>query len=453
MKRILLAASLATMAVQPQAGAWAQTQVQDQTHTQPQILAQAASATSSPAARRDFPIVIKPGLAAVISLGNGDTQQASVRVGDGPLQPLATFDDDTVDQVQAVDINHDGYRDLILGQSGGSTQLFARLFLYQPDRRGYQEIAHPDNASPCKGFVNPVIDDKQPVIHVACRYGAASNGFEDYVLRPDGTVRATSWGTQALFALESEAAELTYRFREDGAIDRIDIEGEGSPLEGGTVPVSRLDLYDTPDVNARPGTTAAEGEHLDVVALRPPEWLQVRYADKTAGTVLKWVRYGDLRVDKHRLATPSPKDRLTLELADTLADWNGEDGGQFMVSVANHGDGPVALNAPRVWLLLTNAQGERIVHPLYQREGDTLHPANPLGLARDPVVWAAGEDGKPTYQVNDNGYSSVPFLPALAPGKYRAAAVLTDPGNLAAPIVSNDVRFDYPLPKRPPAAQ
>jgi len=426
-KRIFLAAALAALAGQVQAQAQA--------------------------APRNVPFSIKAGLPGVVTISSGDTQQATVRVGDGPEQPLGSFDADAVDQIQAVDINHDGYRDLILGQSGGSTQLIARLFLYRPDSGGFKEIVHPDPSSPCRGFVNPVIDEKQAVIHVACRYGAASNGFEDYVLRPDGTARATSWGTQALFGLESEAAELTYRFREDGSIDRIDIEGEGSPLEGGAVPVSKLDLMDAPDVNATPAMTATEGEHLDVVALRPPDWLQVRYASKTAGVVLKWVRYADLRVDKHRLVAPSSPRPLTLDLADTLADWNGEDGGQFIVSVANTSDAPVVLNAPRVWLLLSNAQGHRIVHPLYPRDADTLHPANPLGLARDPIVWATGEDGKPAYLVNDNGYSNVPFLPALAPGKYRAAAVLTDPGNLAQPIVSNDITLDYPLPKRPPAPQ
>lgn len=427
MKRIFLVAALAACAGQVQA------QVQ--------------------AAPRNVPFSIKTGLPGVVTVSSGDTQQATVRVGDGPEQPLGSFDADAVDQIQAVDINHDGYRDLILGQSGGSTQLFARLFLYRPDHGTFQEIVHPDPSSPCRGFVNPVIDEKQAVIHVACRYGAASNGFEDYVLRSDGTARATSWGTQALFGLESEAAELSYRFREDGSIDRIDIEGEGSPLEGGAVPVSKLDLTDTPDVNATPTMAATEGEHLDVVALRPPDWLQVRYASKTAGVVLKWVRYADLRVDKHRLVAPSSPRPLTLDLADTLADSNGEDGGQFIVSVANTSDAPVALNAPRVWLLLTNAQGHRIVHPLYQRDADTLLPANPLGLARDPIVWAAGEDGKPAYLLNDNGYSNVPFLPALAPGKYRAAVVLTDPGNLAQPIVSNEISFDYPLPQRPPASQ
>ncbi|WP_248293332.1 DUF4141 domain-containing protein [Achromobacter sp. Bel] len=405
------------------------------------------------AAPRAYPYPIKAGLSGLVKISGGDAQRVTVRVGNGPEQQLGRFDDEEVDQMASVDIDHDGYRDLVLGQSGGGTQLITRLFLYRPASGAFQEIQHPDKTSPCRAFVNPVFDDKQARISVGCRYGAASNGAEEYVLRPDGTVHATSWSTQALFGLDDAPAELTYHFREDGSTARIDIEGEGSPLEDGTVPVSKLDLYDTPDVNARPAMTAAEGEHLDVVAIRPQDWLQVRYASKTAGNVLKWVRYGDLRVDKHHLPAHPPQGGLELELADTLADWSGEDGGTFLLSVANRGEAPVQLKAPRVWLLLTNAQGDRIVHPLYSREGDTLHPANPLGFARDAVVWRPDEDGKPAYMVNDNGYGSVPFLPALAPGKYRAAAVVTDPGNLAQPIVSNAIGFDYPLPKRPPAPQ
>ena len=312
------------------------------------------------AAARDYPYPIKAGLSGVVRISGGDAQRATVRVGNGPEQQLGNFDDEEVDQMASVDIDHDGYRDLVLGQSGGGTQLITRLFLYRPATGTFQEIRHPDEASPCRGFVNPVFDDQQARISVGCRYGAASHGGEEYVLRPDGTVRATSWTTQALFGLDDAAAELTYRFREDGSIEHIEIEGEGSALEDGTVPVSKLDLYDTPDVNARPTMTAAEGEPLDVVAIRPRDWLQVRYASKTAGEVLKWVRYGDLRVDKHQLPAHPPQGGLELELADTLGDWNGEDGGTFLLSVANRGEAPVQLKAPRVWLLLTNAQGDHI---------------------------------------------------------------------------------------------
>ncbi|QVQ26470.1 SH3 domain-containing protein [Achromobacter deleyi] len=427
MKRILFAAMLAT-------------------------LGQGASA-------RDFPYPIKDGLSAVVTTSGDGEERATVRVGNGPEQLLGVFDEE-IDQMGSVDINHDGYRDLVLGQSGGSTQIIARLFLYRPGDGGFQEILHPDSkASPCHGFVNPDFDPGRAAFSVACRYGAASNGFENYVLRPDGTAHATSWATQALFALEVDQADLTYRFREDGSVAGIDIEGEGSPLDGGTVPVGRLDLYDTPDVNARPTMTAAEGEHLEVVALRPRDWLQVRYASKSAGEVLKWVRYGDLRVDKHQYR-PSPPDATGLELTlfNYLGDWNDEEsGGRFTLRLDNRGPAPARLVLPRVWLLLINAQGDRIVQPLFQRDAVTLEApgapaqATATGLADTPVLWRKDEDdgGRLAYMIRAGDAGYVPVVPGLAAGRYRATAVVTDPGNLGEPLYSNQVEFDFPFPKRP----
>jgi len=81
------------------------------------------------AAPRDYPYPIKAGLSAVVKISGGDAQRATVRVGNGPEQQLGSFDDEEVDQMASVDIDHDGYRDLVLGQSGGGTQLITRLFL------------------------------------------------------------------------------------------------------------------------------------------------------------------------------------------------------------------------------------------------------------------------------------------------------------------------------------
>lgn len=421
------------------------------------ILLAAALATLGQAAQaRDITYAIKDGLPAVVSISDGAEQHVTVRVANGPVQQLGTFDDDAIDQVESVDIDHDGYLDLTLGQSGGSSQLFARLFLYRPKDGTFQEIQHPGQDSPCRQFVNPVIAKEQAAISVACRFGAASNGAEEYVLRPDGTVRATTWSTQALFDLETDQAELTYHFREDGTIDRIDINGDGSPLDSGTVPVSKLDLYDAPDVNSHPSMTAAEGEALTVIALRPHGWLQVRYASKTAsGDVIKWVRHSDLRVDKYQYqAGPPPADGLDLTLFNYLGDWDDESGGRYTVRLDNRGTAAVSLASPRLWLLLINARGDRITHPLYARDAVTLGAADTpgqaamVGWADDPIVWRKDEDGTYAYMVNDNGYRYVRLVPDLAPGKYRAAVIVTDPGGVARPIYSNEVRFDFPFPKR-----
>lgn len=65
------------------------------------------------------------------------------------------------------------------------------------------------------------------------------------------------------------------------------------------------------------------------------------------------------------------------------------------------------------------------------------------------MVWRPGEDGKPAYQVNAGNGRYVPFFPDLAPGRYRLAVALTDPGSLAEPVYSNQIEVDLPFPKRP----
>lgn len=418
------------------------------------LLAAVLATMGQSATAREFSYPIKAGMPATVTTNGGEHERATVRVGSGSEQALGEFDEE-IDEMLAVDIDHDGYQDLVLGQSGGGSQVVSRLFLYRPDNGGFQEIRHPGgDASPCHGFVNPSFHAERPEFSVACRYGAGSHGFEEYVLRPAGTVHATSWTTQALFELETAQAELTYRFTDGGAIDGIDIEGEGSPLEDGVVPVSKLDMYDAPDVNARPSMTAADNEPLQVVAVRPRGWLQVR----TAGDALKWVRYGDLRVDKHRYQpAPPAEDGLELTLFNYLDEWDDEEsGGRFTLGLDNHGAAPITLPAPRVWLLLINDRGDRIVHPLLLADRIALGPAHgPAGtsgiaLADAPVRWQPdeGNDGKPAYMIRENEASFVPVLPELAKGRYRMTAVVTDPGGLQAPLYSNEVEIDYPFPKR-----
>ncbi len=191
------------------------------------LLAAMLATLGQGACAREFPYPIKAGLSATVTTRGGEPDRATVRVGNGPEQPLGDFDEE-IDQMQAVDIDHDGYQDLALGQSGGGSQVQTRLFLYRPATGGFQEVRHPGgDASPCRGFVNPVFDAERPAFSVGCRYGAASHGFEEYVLNPDGTARATSWTTPA---------KLTYRFREDGSLDRIEAEEEDSPQEDGGAP-------------------------------------------------------------------------------------------------------------------------------------------------------------------------------------------------------------------------
>lgn len=163
------------------------------------LLGAVLAAIAQNACARDYPYEIAPGLPAVVSIADLPRQQLSVRAGKGPRQALADFGgDEEVDQFQDVDVDHDGYRDFVVGQSGGSGQVHARIFLYRPGEGGFRELRHPDSAaSPCRGFVNPVFDPARPAFAVACRYAADNFGFEEYSVCPDGTARATSWSRRS----------------------------------------------------------------------------------------------------------------------------------------------------------------------------------------------------------------------------------------------------------------
>ncbi|WP_249292249.1 LTA synthase family protein [Achromobacter ruhlandii] len=254
------------------------------------LLAAVLAGFSAGALARDHAYDIKPGLRAVVNIDGAAEQRVSARVGKGAPQALARLDDETVDVLETPDIDHDGYRDLVIGQSGGAGQVHARLFLYRPQERRFQEIVHPaPDASPCHRFVNPVFDARRAAFTTGCRYGADRNGTEDYALRADGTARPLRWTTQALFDLEDTAFDLTYGFHEDGTVADIAIDGDGWPLDGdGTVPFDRLDLYDAPDVQALSARATKAGDRLDIIALRPhwqQDWRFDRFLSEGNGTI------------------------------------------------------------------------------------------------------------------------------------------------------------------------
>ena len=265
------------------------------------------------AGARDHAYQIKPGLTAVVTVSGQDRHAVSARVGSGPVQPLAVMDDEAVDVFETPDIDHDGYADLAIGQSGGGTQARMRLFLYRPNEGRYQEIRHPaPEASPCHGFVNPVFDTGKPAFSTGCRYSADSLGEESYTVRPDGSAVPVSWTTQVWFPQASAKVDAQYEFHGDGTVARILLEGEGSPFDGGdnVAPFDRVDLYDAPDITSGPSAQLRAGERYDVVALQPAGWLRVRLPGRQGGAALKWLRYADLVTGRHGKTSPAQTGAL-----------------------------------------------------------------------------------------------------------------------------------------------
>lgn len=441
------------------------------------LLAAVLAGASAGALARDHAYDIKPGLPASVAIDGASEQRVRVRVGNAAPQEIARLNDEEVDYFETPDIDHDGYRDLVIGQSGGGGQVHARLFLFRPRQGGFHEIAHPaPSTSPCHQFINPVFDAGKAAFSTGCRYSADRYGTEDYALRPDGTARPLQWTARALFDLEDSTFDLTYAFHEDGAVARIQIDGEGAPLDGdGRVPFERIDLYDAPDVKALSTQAARGGDRLDVIALRP-QWLQVRPAGAAADAPAKWVRYADLKIDKHRYAPPRrpPASGLMLSVYGHLGTTLYEAAGRFTLHVSNLGPGPVRLQSPRVWLLFIDAQDHRTLQPLYQRPPVTLaapaapapaapRPAYGAGADRvtppapaphvaqwadEPVLWRQDEAGAFGYQVSAGNGQYAPFFPDLAPGRYRLVVALTDPAAATEPVYSNVIEVDLPFPKR-----
>ena len=75
-------------------------------------------------------------------VGTGPARGLGAR-GRGPVQQLAVLDNEAVDVFETPDIDHDGYADLAIGQSGGGTQARMRLFLYRPNEGTTRRSAIP----------------------------------------------------------------------------------------------------------------------------------------------------------------------------------------------------------------------------------------------------------------------------------------------------------------------
>ena len=145
----------------------------------------------------------------------------SARVGGGPVQQLAVLDNEAVDVFETPDIDHDGYADLAIGQSGGGTQARMRLFLYRPNEGTTRRSAIPrPRPAPATASSIPYSTPASPP-STGCRYSADSQAQESYAVRPDGTAVPVSWITQIWFPQASAKVEARYEFHGDGTVARI----------------------------------------------------------------------------------------------------------------------------------------------------------------------------------------------------------------------------------------
>ncbi|WP_143277198.1 hypothetical protein [Bordetella genomosp. 1] len=397
----------------------------------------------------------------------GLAQTLFVRVGEAEPVALATLDDEEVDVFDSGDFDGDGHDDFLVGQSGGTQNVQTRMFRYDPTARHYVELQHPGGAaSPCKGFVS-ITRAEDPDDHSffgSCRYSVNSYGHEVYRFDAEGKVVPTVWQVPVSLDSSLEPIEVVTRFSADGSVSSIDIEGDNDlPLgPDKQVLVSRLDLYDAPDAARRSGMYVVENDRVAVLDAKPGGWIKIRYDSKRAGELVKWVRYDEMTFDKYAYGGPAKSPQA---LALNVFDYFGRAGdalaSTFTLTVDNPTDVSVALQNPRIRLLLIGDKNQRTLHSLYTREPVTLgpHAGGRDGSRRatggqkykpgatwddNPVQWIQQADGSRRYVLHVEGAAYVTFLPPLVPGRYRMIAVLTDPA-LERPVYANEVTFDYPL--------
>ena len=230
------------------------------------------------AGARDHTYQIKPGLTAVVTVSGQNRHTVSARVGKGPVQQLAVMDDEAVDVFETPDIDHDGYADLAIGQSGGGTQARMRLFLYRPneDATRRSAIPLPRPAPATASSTRSSTPASPPSQRVADTAPTARRGKLRRAPRRHGRSRVL------------DHADLVPAGKREGRGPvRVPRRRHGGPNPAGRRRLAvrrrrqrgaldRVDLYDAPDITSGPSTQLRAGERYDVVALRPAGWLQVR---------------------------------------------------------------------------------------------------------------------------------------------------------------------------------
>lgn len=262
------------------------------------------------AGARDHTYQIKPGLTAVVTVSGQNRHTVSARVGKGPVQQLAVMDDEAVDVFETPDIDHDGYADLAIGQSGGGTQARMRLFLYRPNEGRYQEIRHPARGQPLPRLRQPGLRRRQARL---------LNGLPIQRRQPGRGKLRRAPRRHGRSRVLDHADLVPAGKREGRGPVRVPRRRHGGPNPAGRRRLAvrrrrqrgaldRVDLYDAPDITSGPSTQLRAGERYDVVALRPAGWLQVRLPGQKDAAALKWLRYVDLVIDRHGLAPSAQGD-------------------------------------------------------------------------------------------------------------------------------------------------
>ena len=361
--------------------------------------------------------------------------------------------------IEIYDINNDGHMDLVLNSEEHQSN-HALIFLFDPKSSSYTELSYPGHE-----FSNLIITEQEPGMIISYINGQEwlKFGFNKRSeLYRCGESHVLSDDQLALYLYQIRMYNL------DGTIKSIRLETfEDAKIPLLEVKVARLQLYDKPEYHAGSNIYVEKGDFLEITAFEGKEWLRIKhkYAKKT---LERWVNVSALKMDISKLQYVEESKGLNLVMIDPH---NGDDHFNFCISLNNYSNKVFESYYGKIYILLENESGNKLIYPLYNAGDLKLPPQNPKethanrqdgkwfkpGAVLDDnmVQW---DDKKKQFVIfhdkSDNDdvdeYPYVPFFPkGLSAGKYKISAVFMDSESRPKPLVSNIQELQFPLKKVP----
>lgn len=359
--------------------------------------------------------------------------------------------------IETYDVNNDGHMDLVLNSEEHQSN-HALIFLFEPKSSSYRELTYPDHE-----FSNLIINEQEPGMIISYINGQEwfKFGFnKQSELYRSGESRVLNEQQLALYLYQIRMYNL------DGSVKSIKLEtfeNENTPLL--EVQVARLRLYDEPGYHAGSNIYLEKGAFLEITAFEGKEWLKIKYK-YAKETLERWVNISELKMDISKLQYVEDNKGLNLVMMDPQ---NGNENFYFCIALNNYSNNVFESYYGKIYILLENENGNKLLYPLYNTGDLKLPPQKPKDTN---VNKAGGKWFKPGAVLDDNmvqwdaekkqfvifhdkskhndmdEYSYVSFFPDdLSAGKYKISAVFMDSESQQKPLVSNKQELKFPLKK------
>ncbi|EDM34224.1 hypothetical protein PBAL39_17354 [Pedobacter sp. BAL39] len=360
---------------------------------------------------------------------------------------------------ETYDIDNDGHMDLVLNSEEHRSN-HALIFLFDLESLSYKELSYPYHE-----FSNLIIDDKVPGVFYSYINGQEwlkftfKNQWEIYC---SAESRVLNDDELSIYLYQTRMYHL------DGSIKSTKLEA----FEEGNVPllqvqVPRLRLYEQPKFRPAPAAYLEKGSKFQITALEGKEWLRIRYKNNN-GEAEHFVNVSELKVDISGLTHVEAKEGLNMVMINPQN--KGDEHFYFSIAMNNYSDKVFESYNGKIYLLLEDEQGSKLLYLLYRTESLKLQPQKqkntyrsdghetsfkPGAVLDDNAVQWDAEKAQFVIYHNDNeeeeevsDYPYLPFFPeGLPAGKYKMSAVFIDGELSMPPVVSNPQELKFPLTK------